>query len=539
MSVRDTGSDIRGVIELLWSRKWLVLVTALLGGLIAALLASQKAPSYDSEAKVLVKPVVLSSTDPTQTINANMDTEAELADSETVADIVNAALKLNEPPRALLEDLDVSVAVDTEILSFAYHAPDPAVAQARTQAFAESYLKYRRQQLSNEILTRRKALVSQGVALRQQLERVSTEIRATDVATQRRILTLQAESLVQLITLNEAAVASFPENPAVGTIVQPASRSSSPSGPSDVLYVAIGVLLGAAIGSIITLLLERIADRPRSATELEDRLAAPVLALVPKRRRRYRDRKKSTLALWDDPDSPTTEAFRVLRTNLLASPTMKRAHTLLVTSAQPGEGKTTVAANLGIALALAGHRVLVVCAALRHPSLNRVFRCENSLGLTDVLTKGVAPSEAVRQSDLENFQLMTSGASVERPVELLGSETMRTLLRQLADSTDIVLIDGGSILGMADGLTIAPFADGVLFVLDADVSDGRQVVQARRMLDLINTPIVGGVLNRYSPSEERRSTAQASYVSKQEVAGVDEPNPQPRSPLPAADPQAP
>ena len=334
-------------------------------------------------------------------------------------------------------------------------------------------------------------------------------------------------------------MASFPENPAVGTIVQPASRSSSPSGPSDVLYVAIGVLMGAAIGSIITLLLERIADRPRSATELEDRLAAPVLALVPKRRRRYRDRKKSTLALWDDPDSPTTEAFRVLRTNLLASPTMQRAHTLLVTSAQPGEGKTTVAANLGIALALAGHRVLVVCAALRHPTLNRVFRCENSLGLTDVLTKGVAPSEAIRRSDLENFQLMTSGASVERPVELLGSETMRTLLRQLADSTDIVLIDGGSILGVADGLTLAPFADGVLFVLDADVSDGRQVVQARRMLDLINTPIVGGVLNRYSPSEERRSTSQASYVSKQEVADVDEPNPQPRSPLPAADPQAP
>ena len=102
MSVPDTGSDIRGVIELLWSRKWLVLVTALLGGLIAALLASQKAPSYDSEAKVLVKPVVLSSTDPTQTINANMDTEAELADSETVADIVKAALKLDEAPAALL-----------------------------------------------------------------------------------------------------------------------------------------------------------------------------------------------------------------------------------------------------------------------------------------------------------------------------------------------------------------------------------------------------------------------------------------------------
>ena len=81
----DTGSDIRGVIELLWSRKWMVLGLALLGGLVAAVIASQQAPTYESESKVLVKPVVLSPTDPTQTIDVNMDTEAELAQSEAVA----------------------------------------------------------------------------------------------------------------------------------------------------------------------------------------------------------------------------------------------------------------------------------------------------------------------------------------------------------------------------------------------------------------------------------------------------------------------
>ncbi len=117
--------------------------------------------------------------------------------------------------------------------------------------------------------------------------------------------------------------------------------------------------------------------------------------------------------------------------------------------------------------------------------------------------------KSIRGSDLDNFQLLPSGAWTDRPVELLGSDSMGALLRKLEDSAEIVLIDGGSVLGVADGLTLAPFADGVLFVVDADISDGRTVRQARRMLELVNTPVVGGVLNRYSPSEERRSTAQA------------------------------
>jgi succinoglycan biosynthesis transport protein ExoP len=504
------GNDIRGISELLWSRKWLVLGTALLGGILAAVLAWRQPPTYESEAKVLVEPAVLSPTDPTQTIQANMDTEAELADSAPVAMLVIRSLNLDHDPSDLLTDLDVRVAPDTEILSFTYQASDATIARERTQAFAESYLAYRRQRIVDEALERRSALRAQGRALEVALVELTAEMAVAREPEQLEVLQLQADNLASLIVANQLSVLSFPRDPAIGEIVQPASPPGSPSGPGDLLIVALGLLLGAAVGTILALLRERLTDRPRGAFELEMKLTAPALALVPKRRRRVKDRKRSAVDLWNDPNSPMAEAFRVLRTNLLASPMMSQSRTLLVTSAQAGEGKTTVAAHLGIALALAGHSVVVVDAALRRPTLHRLFRCPDSPGLTEV-TKGLDPREAVRRTDLDNFQLLTSGASVDAPVELLGSDAMRTLLRTLQGSAEIVLIDGGSVLGVADGLTLAPLVDGILVVVDADVSDGRTIQQARRLLDLLNVPIVGGVLNRYSPSEARRAQAEGTY----------------------------
>jgi succinoglycan biosynthesis transport protein ExoP len=505
----ETGNDIRSVSELLWSRKWLVLGAALLGGLLAAALAWRQPLTYQSEAKVLVQPAVLSPTDPTQTIDANMDTEAELADSTPVAGLVIKRLNIDDDPGDLLNDLEVKVAPDTEILAFTYRAPDAVIARERAQAFAEGYLAYRRQRITDEALQRRSALNAQGRALETRLQRVTAGIKATSDPEQIRVLQLQADNLVTLIVANQLSVLSFPQDPAVGEIVQPAS-SPDPSGLGDPFITALGVLLGAALGTVLVLVRERLTDRPRSAYELETKLTAPTLALVPNRRRRIKDRNRSAVELWNDPNSPMAEAFRVLRTNLLASPMMKLSQTLLVTSAQAGEGKTTVAAHLGIALALAGHNVVLVDAALRRPTLHRLFRCSDSPGLTDV-AKGLDLQETVRGSDLDNFRLLTSGASVDAPVELLGSDAMHTLLQTLEGSADIVLIDGGSVLGVADGLTLAPLADGILVVVDAGVSDGRTVQQARRLLDLLNVPIVGGVLNRYSPSEARRAQAEAVY----------------------------
>ncbi len=148
----EMGNDIRGVIELLWSRKWQVLAAALIGGLVAALIAWRQTPIYASEAKVLVKSVVLSPTDSTQTIEVNMDTEAELAISAPVAELVQKDLDLSDAPDDLAADLNVEVAPSTEILSFTYEASDPEVAQQRAQAFADAYLAYRLRQVTDETL---------------------------------------------------------------------------------------------------------------------------------------------------------------------------------------------------------------------------------------------------------------------------------------------------------------------------------------------------------------------------------------------------
>jgi Mrp family chromosome partitioning ATPase/LPS O-antigen subunit length determinant protein (WzzB/FepE family) len=490
--MRDTASDFRGFLELLWLRKWVVLGTALLAVAAAVYLSSQRTPSYTSETKVLVESVALSATDSTQALVPNMDTEAELADSTATAELVVKSLDLRETPTELLDHLGVALTPSTNIMGFTYSDPVPSEAQRRADAFAAAYLSFRREQVLREFQDRQQALIREARVLNARLQKVTAQIDTATSPEQRRILRNEADQLASLVV--QLGPLSFPPNPTVGTIVEPATLPTSPDGPTPALYVVLGVVLGLALGIVFAFLRERISDRPRNALELEMHLSAPVLALVPKQRLR---RKKK--------DAGPSEEFRVLATNLAASPIVRSSHqhTLLIASAQAGEGKTFVAANLGMALAMAGHSVLVVSTDLRRPT--------DQPGLTDVLTKDVDP-RSVLLTGRYGMKLLPSGRAIEGPSGVLGSEAMRGLLQRLNDIAEFLLIDGGSVLGDAVGLILATSVRGVVFVVNGRISDGPTLREATRQLDLLGVPIVGGVLNKVSPSKARRSYRATGYT---------------------------
>src|SRR6266536_2588780 len=141
--MRDTASDFRGFLELLWLRKWLVLGTAMVAGALAVYLSSQRTPTYASETKVLVESVPLSATDPTQALVPNMDTEAQLADSTATAELVVKSLGLRETPTELLDHLGVALTPSTNIMGCTHSNPSPSEAQRRARAFAAAYLSFR------------------------------------------------------------------------------------------------------------------------------------------------------------------------------------------------------------------------------------------------------------------------------------------------------------------------------------------------------------------------------------------------------------
>jgi capsular exopolysaccharide synthesis family protein len=181
-------------------------------------------------------------------------------------------------------------------------------------------------------------------------------------------------------------------------------------------------------------------------------------------------------------------------TNLLFSVTPE-LKTVVITSAFPGEGKTTTACNLAITFAQQGRRVLLVDADLRRPYLHHMFAIESEPGLADILAGRFKLNEVLRQSGTERLSLLTAGKLPPNPLEFLGSKRMKSLLKFLAARFDTVIIDTPPVLAAADASLLGVDADGVIMVVRAGQTDRDPAQQAVRQLFSVGARVVGAVLN--------------------------------------------
>lgn len=201
-----------------------------------------------------------------------------------------------------------------------------------------------------------------------------------------------------------------------------------------------------------------------------------------------------------DPSAVASEAYRVLRTNLQFLGLDEPVRTMLITSATPGEGKSTTIANLAVAFAQTGARVCLVDADLRRPTIAKSFGLENWSGLTTALI-GQAPLEECLRSaaDVPGLAIMTSGPIPPNPAELLGSARMSALLEQLQERYDMVLIDSPPVLAVTDAAVLAPKVAGVVMVVRANAVDYRQVGRAKEALEAVKARVLGVVLSAVQP----------------------------------------
>lgn len=196
-----------------------------------------------------------------------------------------------------------------------------------------------------------------------------------------------------------------------------------------------------------------------------------------------------------DPMAAASEAFRVLRTNLQFMGLDQPVKSILVTSALPDEGKSTVAANLAIAFAQAGVNVCLVDADLRRPRIAKIFGVENWQGLTSAAVSLNGLEGHLKPSQVPGLTLMTSGPIPPNPAEVLASARMTTLLEELGQQFDTVIIDSPPALAVADAAVLAPKVDGVLLVTRAGKVARKQVTQAKEALEAVNARILGAVLS--------------------------------------------
>lgn len=288
--------------------------------------------------------------------------------------------------------------------------------------------------------------------------------------------------------------------------IEPALVPVSPSSPRIPLNVVLGVVLGLALGLGIAILRSVLDTRIHSLHDIEAATAAPVLggiALDP-------EAKKRPLIVHADPRNPRAESFRSLRTNLQFIDVDGETRSFVVSSAGPGEGKSTTTANLAIALAETGARVALVDGDLRLPRVADYMGLEGGVGLTDVLIGRAELVDVLQQWGTGKLFVLPSGRTPPNPSELLGSQAMQRTLEALASAFDYVLIDAPPLLLVTDAAVVSRFTSGVLMVAASGTTKKPQLTAAVEKLDAIGSRLFGVIVTML-PSRGPDSYSYGSY----------------------------
>lgn len=212
--------------------------------------------------------------------------------------------------------------------------------------------------------------------------------------------------------------------------------------------------------------------------------------------------KKRHIIVHNNPKSPVSEAYRSLRTNIQFSSVDSRIQTIMVTSASPGEGKSTTACNLAATYAQAEQKVLLIDADLRKPTAHHTFLCSNRYGLTNVLTNQCGVKEVVVETFVPNLYLLPSGIIPPNPAELLASNKMKALLGELKNEFDIIILDTPPALAVTDSQILATISDGIVLVVDSGRVKIAQAQRAKEKLVHVNARFLGVVMNNLKRSNQ-------------------------------------
>jgi capsular exopolysaccharide synthesis family protein len=334
-----------------------------------------------------------------------------------------------------------------------------------------------------------------------------------------------AASLSRIV--EDLAPANADDDPTVNaTIVAPAEVPGGPVSPDVPLSLLLGLLGGLVVGTGAAFARDRLDTRVRDVVtlaQITDRPAIGTIAVL------NRDAVGSVV-VDAEPHGTHAEAFRQLRTNLefLAVPggvdgAPGGARVIMVTSSRPGEGKSTVAANLAAALAETRASVVLVDADLRRPTIARTLQVEGAAGLTTVLIGQVEAADVVQEWGTTGLHVLTSGGIPPNPAELLGSPAMARLVEKLRTTYDYVVVDTAPLLPVADATVLSRLVDGAVLVVDATATHRDQLAESLRNMAQVDGRVLGIVLNRVRRDEESYSYQPADVPARSGPAATRSP----------------
>jgi polysaccharide biosynthesis transport protein len=487
--------------------KWIVIALPIAAALAAYVMSTAQSAQYRADADVYINLSNLAAAfanvnpangDPTRLLI----NQATLARSDELAKrVVRAAGVPGMTPGAFLGQSAATARQDADFLNLSVTSPTPGAAVRLVNAYADEFTKYK-----NEVDTASvdKAISSNDETLRSLRARGLTGTAAYDSA---------------VAAQNE--LGTFGKLLANNATVQQSAQGAAKVRPLPRRNALIAGLLGLILGVGLVFLREALDRRVRSEGEIEKALAIPLLGRIPRPERRLENANK--LVMLEEPQSASAQTFRKLRTSLEFVNFDPVARTIMVTSAMQREGKSTTVANLAVALARAGRRVALVDLDLRTPTLHTFFGIGEAQGFTDVVVNRITLEQAIRPvviraagpleqpqdgglaADASNghpdvecvLHLLPSGTIPPAADEFLESDRVVTVLENLSQQFEIVLVDAPPMLAVGDVLTLSTTVDAMIIVTQLGI-DRRQLQELTRQLQGCRTPILGFILNGVS-----------------------------------------
>lgn len=508
--------DLRHYLDVVTRRKWIILAAAVLVTVVAVGLSLAQTPMYRSGALVLLQgddaERRLGGTDQIDPrVNLNrVETEIGVIESNLVQDAVEAGLG-REP------DVSVSAEGETDIIRISATSTEPEQAAAEANLYAETYVEWKRERTIDDLLAAQQTVQAEIDSLQQQQDELEApladlegalfaagsedereDIRAQmadlEAEIQPEISAIQSSLALYRAELSSLQVSQRITRTGGAQIISTAQVPEEPFEPQPLRNGVLGLVVGLMLGVGAAFLMETLDDRVRSREQLERITGWPTIGLIPVITA-AKDGEHD-LATMEAPNSPAAEAYRTLRTAVQFVGLERPLDAIQITSAKPSEGKTTTAANLAIALAQAGKRVILLDADLRKPRLHKEFGLDNRAGFTTMLLDSNLSADAFHRTRVPNLVVVPSGPPPPNPSELLSLQATRQVLQQLRAECDVLVIDSPPVLPVTDPMILSGYVDGVIVVADANAAEVKSLTRMRELLTQVNAQVVGVSVNQ-------------------------------------------
>ena len=492
--------SLRDYWRVILRRKWLIVIALICTVTPAVALSLAQKPVYVARAVMLLQSKPGESVFATSSATANPDRLVQNQIAVLQGDVVYARVISDLGLKHHPPSVRGSSSGSTDVVSVSVRSNDPRTAAILANAYVQAYGNVKRSQAVDGLTLAGVELQSKVTAAQEQIDKIDKQV-LTATSDEKIALAAQRNQLASQQALFKNRLDQIQVDAALSTgsaqLIAPASPPREPVEPTPERNAALAIVVGLLLGLGAAFLIDYLDDCLRSPEDLlKLGSVVPLLAVVP-----VDPPPDNRPVALSRPQDAAVEAYRSLRTSVQFLGFDRAVRVIEVTSAVPGEGKTTTASNLAVVLAQTGATVVLVDADLRRPRLGQVFGVPSFVGLTNNLV-GESLDLTINQVD-DNLAVITSGAVPPNPSEMLSGRRMSAVIDELKTRFDYVIIDTAPVIPVSDAVAMSRLVDGVLIVAQAGRTSAPQLREVLAKLEQVSAPVLGVVFNR---AKRRRHT---------------------------------